>query len=177
MLFSAGLLGRTGTLTVRQKVDRIRASTATADDLRTRTSPSPDPVGRATTRSPHQTAGTIGSEPTTPVTAVQTTRFRVYNDLLPRVGQPETPENLPEARHQSQLQGSYTVPARLSSPFPVQTPTARRLRRRGRRSPSPPGLRTPGFLGLYGGIENTDDATLFVEAARPQEPNEEHIFR
>lgn len=38
------------------------------------------------------------------------------------------------------------------------------------------GLQTPGFKGLYGGVENTDDAALFeqveedlqAEASRPE---------
>lgn len=45
--------------------------------------------------------------------------------------------------------------------------TSRQRRSRGgRREHSPLGLQMPGFMGLYGGIENMDDAVLFEEATR-----------
>lgn len=97
--------------------------------------------------------------------------MRVYDDLLPPARQPQTPEQLPESRHQSRLLGSYTAPiSRLrSSQAIVRTPaTARRLRHRRVRSPV--GLRTPGFEGLYGGHENEDDVALFEEASQAAEP-------
>ncbi|KAK3683873.1 hypothetical protein B0T22DRAFT_264273 [Podospora appendiculata] len=95
-------------------------------------------------------------------------RFRIYNDYLPAFSQPQTPQNLPEARHQSRLHGSYTVPARRTSPHPFRTPTTSQARHgaRRRRNVSPAGLQTPGFRGLYGGIENTDDSALFEQASR-----------
>jgi len=94
-------------------------------------------------------------------------RFRIYNDSLPASSQPRTPHNLPEARHQSRLHGSYTVPARHVS-HTVSTPTTGRLRRRrlAGQNPSTTGLREQGFQGLYGGIENTDDSVLFAQASR-----------
>ncbi|KAK3944484.1 hypothetical protein QBC46DRAFT_404388 [Diplogelasinospora grovesii] len=93
--------------------------------------------------------------------------FRIYDDSLPPSSQPQTPQNLPEARHQSRLLGSYTVPARQASPHPVRTPTTGRSRRRvgWRRDLSPPGLQTPGFMGLYGGTENSDESVLFEIAS------------
>ncbi|KAK4122530.1 hypothetical protein N657DRAFT_466199 [Parathielavia appendiculata] len=92
-------------------------------------------------------------------------RLRVYNDFLPAASQPQTPQNLAEARHQSRLHGAYTAPARRSSPQPIQTPTTTRPRRGfgPRRELSPPGLQTPGFMGLYGGMENMDDAASLME--------------
>ncbi|KAK3344452.1 hypothetical protein B0T25DRAFT_328231 [Lasiosphaeria hispida] len=100
--------------------------------------------------------------------------FRIYDDSLPASSQPQTPQNLPESRHQSRLRGSYTVPTRRTSPLPISTPTtSRRVRwRLGGRlvTRSPPGLREPGFVGLYGGIENTDDSVLFEQASRDMEP-------
>lgn len=95
-------------------------------------------------------------------------RLQIYNDSLPPWAQPETPQNLPEARHQSYLRGSYTVPARRGSPFDIPTPTTTSRRRQtgSGLNPSPAGLQTPGFLGLYGGIENTDDVQLFEQAQR-----------
>jgi hypothetical protein len=39
-------------------------------------------------------------------------------------------------------------------------------RRRGTRSDSPSGLTTPGFRGLYGGQENTDEESRFDRAAQ-----------
>ncbi|KAK3314795.1 hypothetical protein B0H66DRAFT_322455 [Apodospora peruviana] len=102
--------------------------------------------------------------------------FRIYDDSLPASSQPRTPQNLPEARHQSRLlRGSYTVPTAGGGHFPhlpITTPTTTGRLRRGirlgggrRRNASPPGLQTPGFMGLYGGIENTDDSVLFQEAS------------
>jgi hypothetical protein len=98
-------------------------------------------------------------------------QFHIYNDSLPASSQPQTPQNLPEARHQSRLRGSYTVPARRISLLPIRTPMTGRVRRGAgrRRNPSPPGLVEPGFRGLYGGIENTDDSVLFEQAMRDLE--------
>ncbi|KAI0539162.1 hypothetical protein GGR58DRAFT_500424 [Xylaria digitata] len=96
---------------------------------------------------------------------VDTPRFRVYDDSLPASSQPQTPLNLPEARHQSRLYRFYTVPAR-----PIG------MRRRVQRSPAgqfrhpdghgPSGLTTPGFQGLYGGTENSDDTRLQHDASQ-----------
>lgn len=97
-------------------------------------------------------------------------RMRVYDDLLSPTRQPQTPEQLPESQHQSRLLGSYTAPtSRLRSSQALgRTPaTARRLRHR--RVPSPVGMRTPGFEGLYGGHENEDDVALFDEASQAAE--------
>ncbi|KAK0732697.1 hypothetical protein B0T21DRAFT_412861 [Apiosordaria backusii] len=109
-------------------------------------------------------------EPTTPRRAVSPPAFEIYDDSLPSSVQPQTPQNLPEAQHQSRLRGSYTVPTRRgTSPQPRIEPllTSRRRRReRDGRVPSPPGLQTPGMMGLYGGLENTDDVTLFEQAIR-----------
>lgn len=38
--------------------------------------------------------------------------FKVYNDALPALQQPQTPRNLPEARHQSRISGSQTAPGK-----------------------------------------------------------------
>ncbi|KAK1761481.1 hypothetical protein QBC47DRAFT_370240 [Echria macrotheca] len=101
--------------------------------------------------------------------------FQIYNDALPASSQPQTPQHLPEARHQSRLRGSYTVPARQSSRYVTRRPVGLF----GRRRPdlSPPGLQAPGFTGLYGGIENTDDSALFqhgrldLETTRSRAPS------
>ncbi|KUI58030.1 hypothetical protein VP1G_05327 [Cytospora mali] len=97
-------------------------------------------------------------------------RIRIYDDVLSPTHQPQTPEQLPEARHQSRLPGSYTAPVSRSrsSGTSGHTPvTARRLRHH--RQPSPVGMRTPGFEGLYGGQENEDDGSLFEEASQARE--------
>lgn len=102
-------------------------------------------------------------------------QFRVYNDFLPASSQPQTPQNLPEARHQSHLRGSHTVPAR----YPVYPPrTPRPDRRRGVsrvRDLSPPGLQRPGFTGLYGGMENSDDLVLYSQASEAMRAGSDQI--
>lgn len=86
--------------------------------------------------------------------------FRIYDDSMPASSQPQTPLNLPESRHRSRLLGAYTAPAGL------RTSGVGRLSRRlhYRRTPSPAGLDTPGFQGLYGGLENSDDGRLYEQA-------------
>ncbi|KAK4142796.1 uncharacterized protein C8A04DRAFT_29564 [Dichotomopilus funicola] len=101
---------------------------------------------------------------TTPVSGFWDPRsqLRVYNDSLPASSQPQTPQNLPEARHQGRPNGSYTAPARRSSPPPAWTPTVTRSRTRfgQRREPSPMRLRTLGPGGQYGGMVNVDDEAV-----------------
>ncbi|KAB5585428.1 hypothetical protein GE09DRAFT_1048554 [Coniochaeta sp. 2T2.1] len=100
-----------------------------------------------------------------PSTRARMSPFQIYNDSLPASVQPETPQNLPEARHRSRLHGAYTAPARRESPLELSTPTTSRgWRQEARQNPTPAELQTPGFLGLYGGIENTDEVALFEEA-------------
>ncbi|KAI1753137.1 hypothetical protein F4782DRAFT_99061 [Xylaria castorea] len=58
-------------------------------------------------------------------TVMDNHRFRVYDDSLPASFQPQTPLNLPEARHQSRLNGFHTAPARaIVTRHPVQRSTA-----------------------------------------------------
>lgn len=88
----------------------------------------------------------------------------VYNDSLPASMQPQTPQNVPEARHQSRLLGAYTAPVMRAEPISARhVGTVGPSRRRDR---SPFGMETPGFRGLYGGIENSEDSTLFREGTR-----------
>ncbi|OBT91867.1 hypothetical protein VE01_10115 [Pseudogymnoascus verrucosus] len=93
-------------------------------------------------------------------------RLQVYDERVPASLQPQTPDQLPEARHFSPYHFSYTAPAgrrHASAQQPRWQPPQRRWRRR---SGSPPGLETPGFAGLYGGQENTDDEVMFERAAQ-----------
>ncbi|XXG97929.1 hypothetical protein Hte_004245 [Hypoxylon texense] len=83
--------------------------------------------------------------------------FRVYDDSLPASSQPQTPHNLPEARHQSHLHGSYTAPL----PRPGSRPAYYPASREGDRSSS--GLGTSGFRDFHHDGENTEDSTLFYE--------------
>ncbi|KAL2195666.1 hypothetical protein P885DRAFT_70290 [Corynascus similis CBS 632.67] len=120
-----------------------------------------------------------GSDVSSPVPMARNPRrLRVYNDSLPASYQPQTPQQLPEARHQSRLHGSYTAPARRTSPEPVQTRTTRPRRVLGhRRMPSPLGLQSPGFRGLYGGTENRDDAELAEQMAEDDSRSWASTFR
>jgi hypothetical protein len=89
-------------------------------------------------------------------------RFRIYDDARPASSQPQTPQNLPESRHRSRLLGTYTAPVHGSgSSISGLRGRSWLQRRQGRRTPSPEGLDTPGFQGLYGGLENSDDLTLY----------------
>lgn len=112
--------------------------------------------------------------------------YRVYNDALSPDTQPQTPANLPEARHRSRYHASYTAPVtrnaarrdtssnnitsgtgsrgsvRRQAPF--YTPV--RVGRPGRRTDSPTGMRDEGFEGLYGGRENGDEEQNWVEGVR-----------
>ncbi|KAK8130089.1 hypothetical protein PG999_002469 [Apiospora kogelbergensis] len=85
---------------------------------------------------------------------------RVYNDSLPASVQPQTPRNLPEARHQSRLLAPNTAPVPRVGP-----------RHHGTHSPS--GRTTPGFRGLFGGTENSDGAVGFSNDHRQDETGEE----
>ncbi|RYP92422.1 hypothetical protein DL770_001439 [Monosporascus sp. CRB-9-2] len=93
-----------------------------------------------------------------------TPRLAVYNDSVSASLQPQTPLNLPEARHQSRLHGAYTAPVvRVETRSAYQSGA---VRGRPNRGDSIVGMETPGFRGLYGGIENSEDSTLFEEASR-----------
>ncbi|KAF5561378.1 hypothetical protein FPHYL_6217 [Fusarium phyllophilum] len=84
--------------------------------------------------------------------------FPVYSDRLPVEEQPQTPRQLPEARHQSRFDGAYTAPVRgRRVRVEIDDAPVTVRRRRAGRNTSPVGLRTPGFQGLYGGSENADD--------------------
>ncbi|KPM41224.1 hypothetical protein AK830_g5370 [Neonectria ditissima] len=81
-------------------------------------------------------------------------RLPVYNDALSMRAQPQTPRHLPEARHQSRFDGSYTAPVGGRRGRTVRDLTSGVQARRGG---SPSGLRTPGFQGLFGGRENAEE--------------------
>ncbi|KAI2615152.1 hypothetical protein GGR54DRAFT_642650 [Hypoxylon sp. NC1633] len=125
-------------------------------------SPSPSP-------SPHVTSSGSSSpvrDNESEVIRGQELGFRIYNDALPASSQPQTPQNLPEARHRSRLLGSYTAPvSRLASQSSHQSSSGRGT---GESTHRPSDLETPGFRGLYDGLENSEDSTLFQEASRLQ---------
>ncbi|KAK8862324.1 hypothetical protein PGQ11_008559 [Apiospora arundinis] len=81
---------------------------------------------------------------------------RVYNDSLPASLQPQTPRNLPEARHQSRLHAPHTAPAHRVRP----RSTYHSGRHHGS-THSPSGMAAPGFRGLFGGTENSGDSARF----------------
>lgn len=79
----------------------------------------------------------------------------VYDDSMPPMLQPQTPQHLPESRHRSRVDEPQA--------------TLSRHRDRGQRTDSP-NSRAPlqprgsvadGFDGLYEGVENTDDEALY----------------
>ncbi|KZL78951.1 hypothetical protein CI238_02230 [Colletotrichum incanum] len=84
----------------------------------------------------------------------------IYDDAVTATAQSQTPRNGPEARHQGQLHGSYTAPSTRTLTLETLTPGSR-LRRRRAGATSPAGMDTPGFVGLYGGMENSDEAVLY----------------
>ncbi|RYO93365.1 hypothetical protein DL766_000755 [Monosporascus sp. MC13-8B] len=94
-----------------------------------------------------------------PTLGEDTPRLAVYNDSVPASLQPQTPLNLPEARHQSRLHGAYTAPVVRVETRPVYQSGA--VRGRPNSGNSVVGMETPGFRGLYGGIENSEDSTSF----------------
>ncbi|KAI0025842.1 hypothetical protein F4780DRAFT_774693 [Xylariomycetidae sp. FL0641] len=121
--------------------------------------------------SPSPSARDVASESGSPARAdaddrpgTETPRFRIYNDSLPASSQPQTPLNLPEARHQSRFRGAYTAPVSR-----VTSRQAHHSRTRPDRTRSPSGMDTPGFRGLYGGLENSDDSRLFSDASRARD--------
>ncbi|RYP14377.1 hypothetical protein DL765_006422 [Monosporascus sp. GIB2] len=94
-----------------------------------------------------------------PAFGEDTPRLAVYNDSVPASLQPQTPLNLPEARHQSRLHGAYTAPVvRVETRSAYQSGAVRGRPNSGN---SVAGMETPGFRGLYGGIENSEDSTPF----------------
>ncbi|KAI1262359.1 hypothetical protein F5Y18DRAFT_156626 [Xylariaceae sp. FL1019] len=90
-------------------------------------------------------------------TVIDIPSFRVYNDSLPAASQPQTPLNLPEARHRSRLHEPFTAPVQRVSRQPARRPGSRDG---PSNSGSPSGLTTPGFRGLYGGRENSSEASF-----------------
>ncbi|TLD27228.1 hypothetical protein PspLS_05041 [Pyricularia sp. CBS 133598] len=113
--------------------------------------------------------------------------FQIYNDEMPAAEQPQTPQNLPEARHRGRLGAAFTAPvtrigmaqgsaaAAARAAIALVTPTTTSRGERARREPSPPGLNTPGFRGLYGGLENTDDAVLHETGYRMTNRGSRHL--
>ncbi|KAI0182168.1 hypothetical protein GGR52DRAFT_527694 [Hypoxylon sp. FL1284] len=86
--------------------------------------------------------------------------FRVYDDSLPASSQPQTPHNLPEARHRSRLYGPHTAPPRRPE-FPLAHQRASWEAARNSLD-----LTTPGYRGLRGDRENSDSPAEGHEAPR-----------
>jgi hypothetical protein len=131
---------------------------------------SPGHASSSTTETPsaHHKSDIVRPSSASPTPTPGSSRLRIYNDSLPAFSQPQTPQNLPEFRHQSRLQGAFTAPVRTSSP-PIARTSSHSVHRSRRRSPNPVGVQTPGFEGLYGGHENGDDSVLFETAIRLRE--------
>lgn len=82
--------------------------------------------------------------------------LRIYNDSLPASMQPQTPQNLPETRHQSRLLGAHTAPLPRRWPW------------RG----YPSSIQTPGLQGLFDRAENSEEENLYHEASLSPDDNE-----
>ncbi|KJZ72042.1 hypothetical protein HIM_08603 [Hirsutella minnesotensis 3608] len=86
--------------------------------------------------------------------------MRVFDDSIPSMLQPRNPMYLPGFRHQSRIEWnsahrpSRRVTIQAPNPFPVSPGFILR------RESSPTGLTSPGFRGLYGGWENSDEVAL-----------------
>ncbi|KAI1127986.1 hypothetical protein F5Y10DRAFT_183258 [Nemania abortiva] len=92
-------------------------------------------------------------------TVMDTPSLGVYDDSIPASLQPQTPRNLSEARHRGRRSGFYTVPARpVVTRRPIQRFTASQTRLQ--EGLDPPIPTTPRFQGLYGSVENLEEATL-----------------
>lgn len=89
----------------------------------------------------------------------------MYDDRMPAILQPQTPQHLPEARHQSHYHPSYTAPVNGRSHI-RREPASNFRRGRGTRSDSPLGLDAPGLTGLYSGQENAEVEVMFARAAQ-----------
>ncbi|KAI1820886.1 hypothetical protein F4861DRAFT_33385 [Xylaria intraflava] len=120
------------------------------------TSPTPSPRSPST-ESRLQPMGVDSA-----ISDMDASRFTVYDDSLPASLQPQTPQNLPEARHRSRISGFYTVSPRSTViGRPAQrNDTASLSRPQGERDGRPTSLTSPGFQGLYAGTENLDDVML-----------------
>ncbi|CAJ2511053.1 Uu.00g066780.m01.CDS01 [Anthostomella pinea] len=121
----------------------------------------------SSTRATRSESGSPIGEDASDRTLVGDPRLTIYNDALPASSQPQTPQNLPEARHQSRISGAYTAPVPRMVTRSMRRTGAIRGRPDNGRSPN--GLNTPGFHGLYGGMENSEDSRLYDEASRLRE--------
>jgi len=98
---------------------------------------------------PSQISQSQGPEDAPPTSAHH--QFRVYDDSMPASSQPQTPQHLPEAQHQSRYHPLYTAPASI---------------RMESSRPSRSEVETPGLQGLYGGQENIEDDVMFDRASQ-----------
>lgn len=92
-------------------------------------------------------------------------RLVVYDDSVTVMIQPQTPGHLPEARHQSRLQESYTARSGRYLFQDITTTTPVPYRRRARAA-SPSDTGTTGLVGLYGGMENHEELAPYDAATR-----------
>ena len=83
----------------------------------------------------------------------------VYNDMLDPSSQPQTPLDLPESRRRGRLDETPTMFTGGQAFSGARQDAATLTGRRRRRGGSPVGLQTPGFVGLFGGLENADGFT------------------
>ena len=89
--------------------------------------------------------------------------LRIYNDSLPASMQPQTPQNLPEARHQSRLLGAHTAPVPRRRPWRGYPSMAR----------NPSLIQTPGLQGLFDRAENSEEEEdLYHEASLLRDDDE-----
>lgn len=153
------------------RIGRMISNYRTRSPATSPKSPSDRTVSSPTTPRPSVLEHSQTSSHVTPRRSLQ-----VYDDSLPPASQPQTPAQLPESRHRSRLHPSFTAPiTRRTGPFNTaprsrtRTSFVSRMRRTGGQTDSQMGMggeQGEGFRGLYGGLENADDDTLFDNAAR-----------
>ncbi|KAI5862254.1 hypothetical protein GGS23DRAFT_573455 [Durotheca rogersii] len=110
-------------------------------------------------------------EETEPAGGQEVGQLTIYNDFLPASSQPQTPLQLPEARRQSRLRGSYTAPVLHAPRRPGHQPSIGTRRQERARGSS--GFEAPRLGGRHGGRETAENSASSGETSRRRGENGE----